>query len=306
MTICTGELSPAVVAASVAISYGNSCGAESFDSVMEKCPLDDQEMDAFEELKRKPKELVDKQLLCTIMCCCREHPVISVNNERNQYQECVKQTLDTADDVLAGQSRYKAEISYDMISEETPTPLMHRDANGNDTTQRSTYWQKRAQDIMGYKSGRGHVRRPDVVIVKNPALPPYQNNIEKVVEMKFDDDIDEGQEVAYRRIAGDDKFLLIKEKEDCNCQDDEQEEPVEAPAYEKEEGSAHDTEDNDNVDWGAVGTTVGMGAVTLLTGAATVALLLCPFEGPAGESLAGTGTMAAAGATAAAFSNIFN
>jgi len=59
------------------------------------------------------------------------------------------------------------------------------------------------------------------------------------------------------------------------------------------------------VNWGAVGTTVGMGAVTVLAGVATFALLLCPVDGPLGESLAGAGTLAAAGETAAAFSRIF-
>jgi len=147
-----------------------------------------------------------------------------------------------------------------MISEETPMPLMHRDANGNDTTRRSTYWQKRAQDITGYRNGKGHVRRPDVVIVHDPDLPPYQYNIEKVVEMKFDDDITGGQRRAYIKIAGDEeKFELLREKEDCSCLDDEQKPPVGAPAHQEQQEGKRDTEDG--VNWLAVGETVGMGAV---------------------------------------------
>jgi len=114
MTICTGKVAPAVVAASVAISNSNSCRTESFDAAIAKCPADNKANDAFGALTQKPKELVDKQLLCTIMCCCRENPAVSVNQGRKQYQECVKQTLDAADDILGGHSRYKAEISYDI------------------------------------------------------------------------------------------------------------------------------------------------------------------------------------------------
>ncbi len=53
------------------------------------------------------------------------------------------------------------------------------------------------------------VRRPDVVIVNDPTKPPTQDNIKQVVEIKFPPDkMDERQELAYIRIAGDETKLV--------------------------------------------------------------------------------------------------
>jgi hypothetical protein len=302
MTACPAELTPAVVAVSVAINTKNITSGAPFDATRMGCPAQDQA--AFDKLTQQPIDEIDKKLLCSIMCCCRDNPAVSTNQGRNQYQECVTQTLDSADEAMGGRSRYKAEVSYDMLSEETPRPLMHRDGEGNDTTQRSTRWQTRTKDIDGYARNKGHVRRPDVVIVKDPRLPPYQDNIEKVVEMKFDDRILPEQRDAYEIIAGDpNKFQLIEEKKDCNCIEGDPD-PITVPVAEQQRERADDTADG--VDWSAVGATVGMGLVTAVSAIATVALLISPFEGPAGEIAAGAGTIAAAGATSAAFSKIFN
>lgn len=304
MTICPETLSPAVVAASVAISTRNGCGAARFDGTLLGCPDDKQANEAFDRISEPAIDEIDKKLLCSIICCCRENPAISANQGRNQYQECVAQTLDAADEKLGGHSRYKAEISYDMISNEKPAPLMHRDENGNDTLMRSKRWQTRAQQIDGYMRGEGHVRRPDVTIVRDPYTPLDQDNIEKIVEIKFDDDITPEQQRAYEKIADDpDKFQVIKEKEDCNCKDGEHE-PITVPVAEEQKDRVDDTADG--VDWGAVGETVGLGLLTAALAVGTIALLLSPFEGPAGEMAAGAGTLAAAGATSKAFSEIFN
>ena len=182
---------------------------------------------------------------------------------------------------------------------------MHRES-GQNTTQRSTHWQTRAiREIDGYKSGEGHVRRPDVVIVKNPQKPPDQKNIERVVEMKFSGDVfGYEQRNAYQRIAGIKAKFMSMEENDCNCSSDDQQrqeegvlDPFLAPVPEKEQEKI--------IDWGAVGETIGMGVVTALGGVATAALLLSPLEGPVGEAAAGTGTAAAAARTAAAFGRIF-
>jgi hypothetical protein len=174
------------VAASVAITTKNQCGPARFDGIYVECPSE-QANEAFDRMTQPVVDEIDKKLFCSIMCCCRENPAVSANQGRNQYQECVKQTLDAADKRLGGHSRYKAEISYDMISNEQPTPLMHRDADGNDTTLRSTRWQTRTQQIDGNQPNKGHVRRLDVTVVRDPYKPLAQDNIEKIVEMKFDD-----------------------------------------------------------------------------------------------------------------------
>ncbi|SDI45321.1 VRR-NUC domain-containing protein [Paraburkholderia phenazinium] len=54
-----------------------------------------------------------------------------------------------------------------------------------------------------YTPGEGDIRRPNVVIVNNPSLPPTQDNIKNVVEIKFPPDkVDLKQQAAYEEIAG--------------------------------------------------------------------------------------------------------
>ena len=86
-----------------------------------------------------------------------------------------------------------------------------------------------------------HVRRPDVTIVRDPYQPPYQDNIEKIVEMKFDDVITKEQKRAYETIAGGSRKLqILKEKEDCNCKNGEHE-PEPMPVGEKQKNEEYDT-----------------------------------------------------------------
>ena len=81
-----------------------------------------------------------------------------------------------------------------------------------------------------FKAGRGMVRRPDVVIVKDPSKPPTQDNIKQVVEIKFPPDtMDVKQDEAYRRIAGDRTKLVEMGPEDCDCTQSEPE-PSKVPA----------------------------------------------------------------------------
>ncbi len=94
------------------------------------------------------------------------------------------------------------------------------------------------------------------------------------------------------------ELKLMEEGDDCTCSDDGGEkEPVPQPVAIPEE--------EPSVDWWAVAETVGMGAVTAVAAVATVALVAVPFDGPAGEIAAGTGTAASAARTAAAFGRIF-
>jgi hypothetical protein len=249
---------------------------------------------------------MDDVILCRVMCCCSENPSISTEG-RSMRQQCVHEVLTRADLFQLLGSRYKSEISYDMMATNEagrswPRPFMHRDNAGADTTGPSTYWQGRARsEIEGYQGGRGMVRRPDVVIVHNPSLPPTQDNIERIVEMKFvGDGPDSEQLEAYAKIAGDKKKVsLMIEGENCFCNDDRvpEPQPVVAPMP--------TPEDESEINWGAVGKTAMWGAVTAVAAVGTVAALVCPFDGPAGESISAAGTVGAASRTAAAFSNIF-
>ncbi len=295
---CISQLSPALVAASQLLSHDSELCNDDFNSVIQRCaPHPD---DVTPEVLDAMKHEIDDKVLCEVMCCCSNNPSIGSEAGTNQRQGCVSATLQAADGILNHQSRYKPEISYNMDTH-PPSPFMHRDEMGQDTTQKSDRWQTRArQEIPDYQPNEGMVRRPDIIIVKDPSKPPYQENIDRIVEMKFKGDRwGDGQERAYEAIAGDDnKLKLMEEGKHCTCSDDNGElEPVPQPVAIPEE--------EPSVDWWAVAETVGMAAVTAVAAVATVALVAVPFDGPAGEVAAAAGTAGAAARTAAAFGRIF-
>nr|WP_244106587.1 nuclease [Paraburkholderia phenazinium] len=75
--------------------------------------------------------------------------------------------------------------------------------------------------VKGKQVGQDQIRRPDVVIVNDPTQPPVQSNIKAVVEMKFDDGFGYGQEMSYRRIAGDNSKYVSLKRADCECGDED-------------------------------------------------------------------------------------
>lgn len=294
---CITRLTPAIVSASQLLSHDSELCNDDFTIVIQRCPMhpDDITSEVLDAMKRE----IDDKVLCEVMCCCSNNPCTGSEAGTNQRQGCVSATLQTADKILNNKSRYKPEISYNMDTN-PPSPFMHRDALGQDTTQKSDRWQTRAhQEISGYRGGQGRVRRPDIVIVKDPSKPPYQDNIDRIVEMKFKGDRwGRGQKKNYETIAGHKKKLkLMEEGKACTCSDDGEREPVPQPVVIPEE--------EPSVDWWAVAETTGMAVVTAVAAVATVALVVVPFDGPAGEIAAGTGTAAAAARTAAAFGRIF-
>lgn len=261
---CAEKLGPAVAAASLAASAANMPSAESsFCDSERRCgvlgdrALPDSVLDAF-----------DRRVLCSVMCCCRAE---------QQHQVCVQKTLDAADQQLGYSSRYKAEISFNMTTD-PPSPFMHRE-NGKPTTRRSRYWQRRAQnEIAEYQSGKGMVRIPDVVVVKDPAEPPTRANIHSVVEMKFGtDDYSEGVEEAYQEISGG-KLITMTDR-GCNC-DEPEGEPILLAVPQTEDETESAQEPGNATNWGEVAAVVGLGI-------ATVALALLPLDGPVGEAAAG-------------------
>jgi len=71
------------------------------------------------------------------------------------------------------------------------------------------------------------IRRPDVVIVKDPSKPPTQDNIKQVVEMKFPpDQRNENQAKAYGKIAGDENKVVEMQSTDCDCSQENQQSKV--------------------------------------------------------------------------------
>lgn len=287
---CAVTLGPGLAGLSKLIETGHIKGTQLFAEYCKECPKAISDA-AFQAAVRK----IDDKAMCQVMCCCKS----ASSGGRAARQECVKQTLDAADDICNGQSRYKAEISYNMKTN-PPEPFMHRDASGNNTTRRSDYWQGRARsEIEDYQQGVGDVRRPDVVIVNDPKKPPTQDNITRVVEMKFKGDGEGvGQYAAYERIAGSPmKFDPITE-ESCKCGEDGKRVPDPIVVYVPE------TKKQPKRDWAWL-ETLGWGVATAGLAVVTIAALVCPVDGPAGEIAAGTGTAAAAARFAAAWARTF-
>ncbi len=138
----------------------------------------------------------------------------------------------------------------------------------------------------------------------DPSEPRYQKNIDRVVEMKFKGDrLRRGQRKAYEKIAGGRKKLkIISEGKECKCSEGNGRKQI------LEQFAAMPvSEDNaeQSIDWGAVTETAGMAVATAVGVVATAALMLSPFEGPAGDIAAGSATAVAAARTASAFRRIF-
>jgi hypothetical protein len=281
--ICAETLGPGLAGLSAAIQQGTIAGSQLFAEYCQSCPKT-----LTTAAYNAAIKAIDDKAMCQVMCCCKN----------TQYrQECVKETLDKADDLLGGKSRYKAEISYNMRVN-PPTPFMHRE-NGVNTTRRSEYWQTRAaNEIPGYQSGAGHVRRPDVVIVNDPEKPPTRSNINRIVEMKFAGDTEGyGQYDAYRQIAGPRGKFDVIEQDDCDCNDQRGKKlPLPIPVQVTQRQKAPDGKWYEIPVWGVV---------TAVAAVATVAAFLVPFDGPLGEAAAGSATVASAARFAAAWGRVF-
>ncbi len=285
---CATEHGPTVVALSAAVTAVEN-GTEPLCNAAGMCPT--------EIVKDHGIEAVEDSVFCDIMCCCR------TASGTGARQRCVQETLDYADAELGYQSRYKAEISYNMMTP-VPTPIMRRDGIGH---QRSGNWQYRARtEIENYRPKTGMVRRPDIVVVSNPNEPPTQDNIERIVEMKFQGDPDDLEQTeAYGEIAGDLSNAQTRRENQCNCSDDNRQRipfPVPVPA----------PQGRDQVVLQPVPVPVGPDLppvpapepagpragtwVIIGLGVATVAAALIPFDGPAGEAAFGSAFVAALGA----------
>lgn len=169
--------------------------------------------------RRNTLDASDRQALCSVICKCNSMPTIGADGQKLR-QQCVSGRLKAADAISGNQSPYKAEINYDM-SRDPPAPIM----NSAMATKAHDYlpgWIQKywPGGLGGYTPGVGNIRRPDVVIVNDPSLPPMQDNIKNVVEIKFPPDRrDVKQQEAYARIAGDSSKVALMQPLDCGCSD---------------------------------------------------------------------------------------
>ena len=169
----------------------------------------------------------DKKVLCKAICVCNRQPDEGKDGA-DLKQQCVSRNLRDLDKSMNWQSPYKAEVNYDM-SQDPPAPIMRSasplEPHGYLPGWIQKYW---PGGLADYPAGSGAVRRPDAVIVNNPALPPTQDNLRSVVEVKFPPQtIDKEQQAADGRIAGSPDKATVMGPGDCDCsQDDGDESPV--------------------------------------------------------------------------------
>ncbi|WP_334006362.1 hypothetical protein [Burkholderia gladioli] len=111
-------------------------------------------------------------------------PTIGADGQKLK-QQCVSGRLKAADAIGDHQSPYKAEINYDM-SRDPPAPIM----DSRIVTKAHDYlpgWIQKywPGGLDSYTPGVGNIRRPDVVIVNDPSLPPTQDNLKSVAIRKL-------------------------------------------------------------------------------------------------------------------------
>lgn len=175
------------------------------------------------KINRPEVDFADKKVLCSAICQCKDAPGIGKDG-RSLKQSCVSGRLKALDGVLEHRSPYKPEVNYDM-TKQPPAPIMD---SGIETKEHDwlpgwikKYWSK--LDSQGaqrppFLAGEGMIRRPDVVIVNDPSMPPTQDNIKQVVEIKFPPDKrNPRQDAAYAQIAGDDNKFVVMGPAGCNC-----------------------------------------------------------------------------------------
>ncbi|OBY88810.1 nuclease [Pseudomonas sp. AU11447] len=167
----------------------------------------------------------DKKVLCSAVCYCSATPNISQDG-RNLKQACVAQRLGELDEVLQKRSPYKSEVSYDM-TKNPPQPILDSQTGSSPhgwiPGWIRKYWDEDSEHPP-FEANTGMIRRPDVVIVKDPSKPPTQDNIKQVVEMKFPPDpADKGQKDAYAEITGDEQKVVVLKSTECDCNQLEQE-----------------------------------------------------------------------------------
>lgn len=129
----------------------------------------------------------DKKILCAAMCKCEKAPNVGADGKQLK-QACVAENFKGLDRLLSYRSPFKQEVNYDM-TQRPPAPIMdsRSDTKVHDYLPAwiRKYWGSKPEHGQSYKPGTGLIRRPDVVIVKDPSKPPTQDNIKQIVEMKF-------------------------------------------------------------------------------------------------------------------------
>jgi len=238
------------------------------------------------KITNQARTKVDEKILCMLFCCCLK---------TGGNQACVEEALKSADKKKGYKARYKAEVTYNMQFN-PPRPMMEKDTNGELTTKpipRGNYYhlnnraEKEFDPKLRREPGKSkyRYRRPDVVIVEDPTLPPTKDNISQVIEMKFPkDSFRRNQKKEYKDIGGHSKFKIYKKDTPCKCDNKRRQrahEPVSVPDAFPFPASIPEAKRRPiDVHTGPSGTDW---AILIALGIVTIGFALSPFDGPAGE-----------------------
>ncbi|HIC7214005.1 VRR-NUC domain-containing protein [Burkholderia stabilis] len=180
----------------------------------------------------------DKAFLCRVMCDCGKMGVWTRGGGQLRRQKCVEQRIDAENtrsvEETGKKTVYVPEVTYNMTTK-PPTPIMSKDDPMEPHKDLLDYirnsWPGKMKGYLeGKRAGIDQTRRPDVVIVHNPSLPPEQSNLRAVIEMKFDDELRRGQAADYINIAGNESKYVPLKKAQCGCPDEDAEkEPARSP-----------------------------------------------------------------------------
>jgi type VI secretion system secreted protein VgrG len=147
---------------------------------------------------------LERAIICQAICNCES---MRSSSGRKMAQQCVTTKLRQYDASMGGQSTIKAEVPYDM-SQKPPAPIMSKNHPGPTT---------------GHPKGS---RIPDVILLHDGTKPPTQDNIKKVIEIKFPPDVLSRRQINdYPRIAGGAPFEVWGPDDPCRCED-KKKEPV--------------------------------------------------------------------------------
>jgi hypothetical protein len=283
MNVCATTLGPGIAAYQAMSNAGTLCDLAPFDNTIAAiCRT------AAGAARNAAMWPADKKVLCALLCCCNANPVPSASGATNRYQGCVSDTLNAAQSAMGGDSRFKPEVSYNMRAN-PPLPLMERGLLGlgglsttpiPPTREGFGHMNNRIErDFPGQTPfGGSNTRRPDVTIVNDASRPPTQDNIFRLVEMKFPGDtLGASQSDAYDRIGG--RATTVLDVQSCGCGDDDNTQGqvafvTAAKAVRDAQISAGER------------VLFGVGAVLALIG--TGIAIASPFEGPAGDYAMGT------------------
>lgn len=281
MSICADALGPGIAAYQQMSNAGTLCDMAGFDNTIAAiCRT------AAGAARNAAMWPADKKVLCALLCCCAANPSPSASGATNRYQGCVSDTLNAAQSAMGGDSRFKPEVSFNMRAN-PPLPLMERGFFGGLSTTPIPPSQggfvrmnnRMNRDFPGVPPfGGTNTRRPDVVIVNDPSRPPTQDNIFRVVEMKFPNDpVRQDQLDLYRRIGG--RAPQVLDVDACDCANDQNTQAQ--VAFVTAAKAVKDAQIS-------VGDRILSGVGTVLAAIGTGIAIASPFEGPAGDIALGT------------------